>query len=147
MRCTLLAVVAATALAIAPSRDNLTASERDGLQGTWKLFSVEVNGKPVSVEKMKTAELVITSERYTFRFEKVFWDFTYRVGPVQKPRAIDLTVVEGPEKGKTFRGIYTLEGDTYTICRHVNPEQERPTEFMTGPDSGLMIVVWKRATP
>jgi uncharacterized protein (TIGR03067 family) len=29
---------------------------------------------------------------------------------------IDVTFKEGPEKGKTRRGIYVLEGDTHKIC-------------------------------
>jgi uncharacterized protein (TIGR03067 family) len=69
---------------------------------------------------------------------------TCRLHPGQRPKAIDLTLAAGPDKGKTFLGIYKLEGDTYTICRPVDPGKERPTAFATRPGSGLMLVVWKR---
>ena len=69
---------------------------------------------------------------------------TCRLHPGQRPKAIDLTLAAGPDKGKTFLGIYKLEGDTYTICRPVAPGKERPTAFATRPGSGLMLVVWKR---
>jgi uncharacterized protein (TIGR03067 family) len=67
--------------------------------------------------------------------------------PGKTPKAIDLTVTEGPQKGQTFHGIYKLEGDTYSVCPNVEPGKDRPTEFATRPDSGLMLVVWKRVQP
>jgi uncharacterized protein (TIGR03067 family) len=56
------------------------------------------------------------------------------------PKAIDLTVIGGPEEGMTYHGIYKVEGDTYTICRNVAPDKERPTGFVTSPKSGLTLV-------
>src|SRR5262249_40694117 len=103
--------------------------------------------KPLPMEKLQASELVIKGERYHFQLDKVHWEFTYRVDPTMKPATIDLTVVQGPEKGKTFRGIYAVEGDSYKICRPVKPDQARPTEFGTKADSGLMLTVWKRQKP
>ena len=110
----------------------------------------EVNKQAIPLENLKdgnvvlVARLVIAGEAYSFRLGKSRLELTFKVDPSKKPRAIDLTVAEGPEKGKTYHGIYKLEGDTYTICRNVEPGKERPGEFVTRPDSGLMLVVWKR---
>ena len=71
-------------------------------------------------------------------------ELTYSLDASKSPRTVDLTVVEGSDKGKTYRGIYTLEEDRYKICRTTLPDKDRPTEFGTGPKSGLMMVVWKR---
>jgi uncharacterized protein (TIGR03067 family) len=59
-------------------------------------------------------------------------------------KTIDMTIVAGKEKGKVYHGIYRLDGDMYTICRNFEPNKDRPTEFATKADSGLMLVVWKR---
>ena len=53
------------------------------------------------------------------------------------------------EKERFIRGIYSLEGDNLTICYHRDPEKEgdRPAEFATKPDSGLVLLVLKRQKP
>jgi uncharacterized protein (TIGR03067 family) len=99
------------------------------------------------MEMLKDAKLVIKGERYSFKLGDTRLELTFAVDQGKKPRAIDLTVVEGEQKGKVFHGIYKLEGDTYTVCRPTEPGKDRPAEFATQPKSGLMIVVWKRAKP
>ncbi len=116
----------------------------DKLQGGWRLVSVEVNGQPLAMEQLTDARLKVRGERYGFRLGKTALEMTYRLRPDQQPKAIDLTLASGTNKGKTYFGIYRLEGDTYTICRPTEPGKERPTAFVTKPGSGLMLVVWKR---
>ena len=49
-----------------------------------------------------------------------------KLDPAKKPREMDITYDDGPNKGKTHHAIYALEGDTLTICRHQQPGRERP---------------------
>jgi uncharacterized protein (TIGR03067 family) len=121
--------------------------DQDKLQGAWGLVALEVNGQPVAMEKLKEARLEIRGEKYGFRLGETVLEMTYQLHSGKKPKAIDLTIASGRSKGKTFFGIYKLEGDTYTICRPVGPGKERPTAFATSPGSGLMLVVWKRQQP
>jgi uncharacterized protein (TIGR03067 family) len=153
MRQLLLALGAVLLLAAAPHAQQ-AKSDRDRLQGTWQLAAVEVNQKPFSLKNLKEGEdvmagtLVVKGERCSFRLgSKGRLELTCKLSPGATPKAIDLTVTEGPQKGKTYRGIYRLEGGTYTVCRNVEPGKARPTEFRTTPGSGLMLVVWKRVTP
>jgi uncharacterized protein (TIGR03067 family) len=37
---------------------------------------------------------------------------TVTVNSMKKPKAIDVAMTEGPEKGKTVLGIYEIDGDT-----------------------------------
>ena len=131
-------------LAADAPQSGAAGQDQDRLQGAWGLVSVEVNGQPVTVEKLTDARLEVRGEKYGFRFGKTVLEMTYRMHPGQGHKAIDLTPTAGPNKGKTFFGIYKLEGDTYTICRPTEPGKERPTAFATKPGSGLMLVVWKR---
>jgi uncharacterized protein (TIGR03067 family) len=125
--------------------DKSATNDKARLQGTWRIVSVEIDKKPLSMDDLKDARLVVSGDHYSFALGKDRLEITYKMDEGKKPKAIDLTIVEGPEKGKTYRGIYKLEGDTYTICRSTEPNNERPTGFATQPGSGLMIVVWKRA--
>jgi uncharacterized protein (TIGR03067 family) len=145
----LLSVAAGLLLAAAPA----APGDHDRLQGAWRLYAAEINGQPVALENLKSGDkvllgtLTVVGGSYTFRLGEARLALTFAMDPARSPKAIDLTVAEGPEKGQTYHGIYKLEGDTYTVCRNVEPGKDRPTEFAAPPDSGLMLVVWKRAQP
>jgi uncharacterized protein (TIGR03067 family) len=119
------------------------------LEGTWTIQSLEINGNKVDVEEFKAgkemeARLVIKGDEYLFYLGKGKDAYAHKLNPSATPREIDLTLASGPQKGQTYRGIYRLEADTYTVCRNVEPGKDRPGEFATKPGSGLMIIVWKR---
>jgi uncharacterized protein (TIGR03067 family) len=146
------AIVAALALlAFAAARAGGPAkTDKDALQGTWRLTSVEINKQAIPLENLKDGDvalvgtLAIKGDGYSFRLGKTQLEFTFNVDPSAKPRAIDLIASGGPQKGRTYHGIYKEEGDTYTVCRNVEPGKERPGEFATRPASGLMLTVWTR---
>ncbi len=146
----LLGLAAGLALASAPAA---APNDHDRLQGAWRLTAVEVNGQAIALENLKSGgkvlvgTLTVAGDSYTFRLGDVRLALTFAMDQSKSPRTIDLTVAEGPQKGQTLHGIYKLEGDTYTICRNVEPGKDRPTQFATRPDSGLMLVVWKRVQP
>jgi uncharacterized protein (TIGR03067 family) len=129
-----------------PRRFDPTQDDAARLQGAWAIISVEVEGNPLAMDKLSDARLFVKGERYSFRLDGMELELTFRMDAAETPKAIDLTLTDGPNKGKVFRGIYKLEQDRYTICRTTEPEKNRPTAFGTRPDSGLMMVVWKRAT-
>lgn len=125
----------------------LAKTDAAKLQGTWTIVSVELGGIPLELAHLNGARLTVQGQRYSFRLEGVALEFTCSLDASKTPRAIDLTVADGLDKGRVYRGIYKLDEDRYTICRGVLPDQERPTAFDTRSDSGLiMMVVWKRAS-
>jgi uncharacterized protein (TIGR03067 family) len=147
-----LAVAALFTLAAASAADPVK-SDQAALQGTWRLFSVEINKEPIPLEDLKEGDkvmpvtLVVKGDSYVCHLGKQSLDLTFKMDPGKTPKTIDMTFVSGPEKDKVLHGIYKLDADTYTVCRHVDPDQPRPTVFETKKDSGLMLVVWKRAGP
>jgi uncharacterized protein (TIGR03067 family) len=153
MKRPLVVVVAAALMLAAAPRQERGGTDKVRLQGTWRLAAVELNKQPIVLESLKEGDvtvpgmLTVKADHYSFRLGKTRLEITYKMNPDAKPKAIDLTVMDGPQKGQVYRGIYRLEGDTYTICRHIEPGKERPTEFKTKADSGLMLVVWKRDKP
>jgi uncharacterized protein (TIGR03067 family) len=133
-------LAAGLALAVRAGQDPDAAK----LEGTWSLVSVEIEGRALPMENLKQARLTVKGERYSFRLGDTRLEIIFKMESRKTPREIDLKVVEGPEKGKTFHGIYTLENGRYRICRSIRPHEPRPTAFATSPESGLMMVVWKR---
>jgi uncharacterized protein (TIGR03067 family) len=146
----LMATVAMTCLFLAAplaAAEKPANNDKNKLQGTWSLVSVEIDKNALSMDDLKNAKLVVKREHYSFTLGETRLEITFKMDAGKNPKTIDLTVVEGPEKGKVYRGIYKLEGDIYTICRTNEPDKDRPTKFGTEPGSGLIMVVWKRAKP
>jgi uncharacterized protein (TIGR03067 family) len=144
-----LSLIVAASLLLAADNPKSASVKKDPekLQGTWKLVSLEVNGEQIALKSLERSRLVVTGEKYHFQLDKMALDLTFQMDPAKKPKAIDLKIVSGPYKGKVYHGIYTLEGDTFKICRHSEPDKDRPTAFVTKENSGLMMVVWKRQKP
>jgi RNA polymerase sigma factor (sigma-70 family) len=74
--------------------------------------------------------------------------FKYKLDTAAQPKAIDLFPEEGPAKGKTLRGIYSLDCDELKICyvspNTVDPEKKpRPGEFAAAKDSGYVLLVFR----
>jgi uncharacterized protein (TIGR03067 family) len=145
----LLGIATSLVLAAAPP-DKSATSDKEKLQGTWQLVSIELNKQNIPLEDLKSgkvvvaAQLVVKGDSYVFTLGEERLELTFTMDQTKTPKTIDMTIVAGKEKGKVYHGIYKLEGDIYTICRNFEPDNDRPTEFATKVDTGLMIVVWKR---
>jgi hypothetical protein len=51
-------------------------------------------------------------------------------------------------KGKAWKGIYALDGDTLMTCDNApNPYKGRPTAFEAKTGSGHILITFKRAKP
>jgi uncharacterized protein (TIGR03067 family) len=124
--------------------DDKNPAGKDALAGTWKLTSVEINGQPLSMEKLQEARLVVEGAKYSLVLGETRLEMTHVLHVDKAPKEMELSIAEGPDKGKVFPAIYKLEGDKLTVCRNITPGKERPTEFATKPDTGLMLVVWTR---
>ena len=71
--------------------------------------------------------------------------FSYRVDATKSPKHLDITP-DKPNQGETTLGIYALTGDELKVClRYDRNQGGRPTEFSTKADSGLVLMVFKRA--
>jgi uncharacterized protein (TIGR03067 family) len=124
-------------------KQDIAKKDLDQMQGTWTMEALEVNGKLVPQDKLG-ALLVIKANKYIVTVKKKAQETTITLDPGKKPKAIDMVFGEGANKDKVHKGIYSIDGDTLKICRGLNPDQERPTEFGTWPDTNYFLVTWKR---
>lgn len=151
-----LKAVAAAALAVAvilgtgglawhalaePAKAEKPKVDKDAIVGHWKIEKVEEDGMDASEtgegKKLKGATLDITADKIVL---PDVGEIAYKLDPTAKPKAIDLD----NGGGKTFDCVYTLDGDTLTICAPLMPGGPRPTEVASKAGSGTRVVVMKR---
>jgi uncharacterized protein (TIGR03067 family) len=118
------------------------------LQGTWTATKAERDGK--AAEDVVGHRLSLTGNRFQLRSKdgKPLYEGTFRVDPSTNPAAIDFEHTEGALKGKVWKGIYALDGDTLTTCDNgPNLDKGRPAAFEAAPGSGHIVITFKRAKP
>lgn len=113
------------------------------LEGIWLASAAELGGKPFPEEVRKSIQLTLKDNKYTVAVGKIPDQGTVKLDPSAKPKAMDITGTEGPNKGKTFLAIYQLDGDTLKICYDLSGKG-RPTEFKTTEGTSLFLVTYKR---
>ncbi len=127
------------------SSDEKGMKDMTALEGKWTCVSAENDGKAIPADIVKQLRLNIDKAAYTTRKgDQVLFEGTIRLDATKKPREIDLVDATGDNKGKTGKGIYELDGDTFRICHGVPPNEERPKEFVSKAGSKFFLVVWKR---
>ncbi len=119
------------------------AKNGDTLQGTWLPSTAELAGKKFPDEVRNSIKLVIKDDKYTVTVGKGADMGTVKLNPAAKPKEMDITGTDGPNKGKTIRAIYEQKGDTLRICYDLSGEG-RPKEFKTREGTQLFLVVNKR---
>ena len=141
-------MVAVAALAFASLASGGDAQkDQAAMQGKWTVLSIkESDGKGPPEDFLKDIEVIVKDDsmKILLTAKKETLDaFKMKLDPTKKPKAVDFTHTEGPDKGKTELGIYKLEGDTLTIC--VNDfDKERPTGFATKDGSKISLIVLKK---
>jgi RNA polymerase sigma-70 factor (ECF subfamily) len=128
-------------------KEDPVRQELKRLEGTWEQVASVVDGEAEEFAEGVRNRVMIRGNSYTWESAgQPTSQGTLKVDPGKKPRAIDLTVREGPDKGETYRGIYELSGDELQICS-VPPGGARPTAFTAGLDSGRSLSTFRRVKP
>jgi uncharacterized protein (TIGR03067 family) len=129
-------------VAAQPSKDDASA-----LQGAWVIVGLEADGKPRPEMNFKGNMLTFKGQQVTLLERKnppITLGFTLDAS--KKPKTIDLTAAEGPQKGKTLLAIYELKGDELRIC-FCFMEGKRPDDFTTKAEDQRELMTLKRGTP
>jgi RNA polymerase sigma factor (sigma-70 family) len=125
-----------------PAGDKKGKSDKELLQGSWKLISAEMGGKKAEGEEldmMQKTLWVFKGDKLTVKFEG---DFT--IDSTKDPKHLDYVPRDGPEreKDKTFRCIYEIKGDQLKIGVSAVPDGARPANFtpQAGEFTGVIIL-------
>jgi uncharacterized protein (TIGR03067 family) len=118
------------------------------LQGTWAATKAERDGK--AADYVVGHRLSFTGNRFQIRSKdgKPLYQGTFRVDARARPAAIDFEHTKGALKGKVWKGIYALDGDTLTTCDNApNLDKGRPAAFEAKAGAGHVLITFKRARP
>lgn len=113
-------------------------ADLDKLQGAWSLTSLEVDGQEVPAIALNDSRIIVKGTEFTSTSMGAKYKGELDLDPRKKPKTLDLIFTSRPEKGNRNRGIYKLDGDTWTICLATRGDT-RPTKFATTPGTGLAL--------
>jgi len=113
------------------------------VEGVWKPAEAELGGRKLPEAVISKWRLELAKGKYAVTGTESPDNGTYLVDATKKPKAMDVTGTDGPNKGKTFPAIYELDGDTLRICYDLSGK-ERPKEFKTAAQTMLYLVTYKQ---
>jgi uncharacterized protein (TIGR03067 family) len=126
-----------------PAQAPVSDSELKKLSGTFTLVQFVESGKPFLEAELKKMKVTQTGGTWKFHYGKEVTEGKDVVYPDKTPKEIDATYTNGPEKGKTVKGIYEIDGDTIKYC-YAPPGKDRPRAFISKPGSGHTLMILKR---
>ena len=114
----------------------------DTIEGTWMATTAELAGKKFPDEVTKSIKLVIKGDEYQVTVGKNPDRGTCKRDLKAKPKTLDITGTEGPNKGRTMLAIYERKGDILKVCYDLGGKN-RPAEFKTTAGSQLFLVEYQ----
>jgi uncharacterized protein (TIGR03067 family) len=112
----------------ATTKDLAARQDSERLQGTWTRIALTHGSSRRGVN----ADDVITfsGERFVQKFAgAVIQAGTFKIiDATSNPKQLDLLVTEGTNKGRHYRSIYKIEGDTLHLCSDDGTDK-RPKEY------------------
>lgn len=145
----LLATGPGTAFPTKPPASDVTG-DLQALQGDWHIVDLQQDppAPPQLLAGLKLATVTFAGDSMTIdhgsavpgaRKETV----TIKLDASQNPKTIDSTNVDGPRKGQTSPGIYSLEGDVLKL----HAGKSRPTSWTLIKERQSTVMVFKRGRP
>ncbi len=117
------------------------AADQQKMQGTWVVVSAVKDGR--RNEQRLGAKVVYKGDTFQRLMPNANARGTFKLEPGPKVKRMDITYLEGPEKGQTWAGIYSLEGDVLKLC-YAAVGKPRPSEFTSTEGSQQLLILLRR---
>jgi uncharacterized protein (TIGR03067 family) len=117
--------------------------DRQQIEGTWRIVSLEVNGNKAPDEEARKLTVVNGADG-TWRLRKEDQEIgkgTSTFDPTKKPKTIDL--FSDDDGNAKYLGIYELGEKTRKLC-FAPAGKERPTEFSSTSGNEHILVMFER---
>jgi uncharacterized protein (TIGR03067 family) len=139
-----LLLIAAAAVAVPFPTEKKTA-EAPSIDGTYQIVNIEDAGRPAQPpqELAKMAQARVKFEKNTMTMsmlEGPSMSANLVINYAKSPITIDIVPNDGPEKGRTIRGICKREGAVLTLCATEHGDADRPTEFKAAKGFVMMTL-------
>lgn len=116
-----------------------TFSQAQGLkdlEGTYTVESAAKGGVEIPDAERQKVTFLIQADQLTMKTPDRTVTAKIKVDIDKSPMTIDLSPTDGPEKGKTFPGIYKIERGELVIA--FNEQGDRPREFKAEGDTAVL---------
>jgi uncharacterized protein (TIGR03067 family) len=117
-------------------------AKKPELASNWKVESATLEGQAFPAEIISTMTLRMRGGRYEAHVGPQLDRGSYKVNNESTPMQMDITGIEGVNKGTTFLAIYDWQKDKLRICYGLE-KGKRPTKFDASLP-GQFLVVYKR---
>jgi uncharacterized protein (TIGR03067 family) len=137
-------IACALALLVTPVADADSQTELAKFEGVWSFSRVDVDGVKQPPQPFPAYKMIVMKDgRYVVVQGSLISHGRMKLDTSTTPKQIDCTLTDGPAKGKTFRAIYSLNGDTYRFCGALTGD-ERAKTLASAKGSGMMLQTLKR---
>ena len=140
--------VASLSMALLYAAQATLADDAKDLNGTWQVISLEANGESKPAEEFKGWKFDFEGDQaWLVKPEETSRKFKFKVDATKAPKAIDLVVQDGDDKGKVAPGIYGFDKGQLRLCINIFGDLTyRPMEFKTKDRDGTGFAVLERLT-
>lgn len=107
--------------------------------GIWMALTAEMSGKDITAA-FANERMEITDGGYKIWSVDIVTD-AGQLKFNESASELDIVGTEGPNKGKTFKCIYKMEGDNMVICYS---RGDRPDKFETNAENNWVLIKWTR---
>ncbi|OHB76407.1 MAG: hypothetical protein A2W31_09660 [Planctomycetes bacterium RBG_16_64_10] len=121
-------------------RDDPTCDVRRALWGKWTAVDRQLNGKPVT--KGPATQLIVQPGTLILQ-EQGSLEMSYTVDPIATPNRIAL-IPRQRGVSPLLNGIFSLEGDTLTLCLNPKLNGPAPDKLETTQGDGYMLLKFQR---
>lgn len=116
------------------------------MQGVWEVASAEANGQTIPGDALAGIKVTVRDNTYeTDRGDEVDRG-TLKLDPARQPKQMDVLPGNGSDAGRSILAIYEVGAETMRVC-YATQGGSRPAAFKTEPDSGHILVNYKRKKP
>ena len=112
--------------------------------GTWEGYMADPDGSPHGPIKLEITADTITASNP--RGGQVMGAGTYKIsGTTNKLKRIDAKGTSGQFQGKSYEGVFSIEGSTLKWCSaNDNPRSRRPDDLKTNVQAGQFLMVLEK---